>query len=282
VKLEPADVVIASPYVFKVIFGDDTSTDVPAGRAVVSHAYRRADSYPVSITVTQPGIDAVVVPAPVVSNNGVSISVIDITLGVSSTTSTTDEPVSFTTQFESSDPNIRYRFTFDDGASSDWLTAPETSHAFHTPGNHPNNYVEVGRSSAGLRGGDISIAQSASVPIQVTAAPQPAGSPTNPGPVPTPAPRVPTDDGETRIWLAYVAAIVAALAIAGYSAKHWLSSPRPTLEAHHDTEARSEVASKQPLGIDVEIRLHRDVAAGEIRGGQGEAGLVTAVRRTRG
>src|SRR6476620_5680082 len=43
VKLEPADVVIASPYVFKVIFGDDTSTDVPAGRADVSHAYRRAD-----------------------------------------------------------------------------------------------------------------------------------------------------------------------------------------------------------------------------------------------
>ena len=76
--------------------------------------------------------------------------------------------------------------------------------------------------------------------------------------------------------------IVAVLAIAGYSAQHWLTSPRLMLEAHHDAAARNEVAGRQPLGIDAEIRLHRDVAAAEIRDGQGEAELVAAVRRTRG
>jgi hypothetical protein len=281
VKLEMADVVIAAPYVFTVNFGDGTSMVIPPGRADVTHSYPRADSYIVSISVGRPdSIDAVVVPPPLVTNNGASISVVPIELGVSSTTPAAGDPVKFTTQFQSSDQNIRYRFTFD-GMSTDWLTAPETSHAFATPGNHPTNFVEVGRALSGLPAVSV-VAQSASVLIQVTAAAQTASPPPNLRPSPTPTPRVPTDGGGTGNRLPYVAAIVAALAIAAYSARHWLLSPRLTLEAHHDVAALNEVAGRQPLGIDVEIRLHRDVAAGEIRDGQGEAGLVTAVRRTRG
>jgi hypothetical protein len=282
VKLEPANVVLGSPFVLTVNFGDGASTVVPPGRADVAHVYQAAGSYAVLVAVSQPGIDAVGVPAPVVSNNNASISVLEVELGVSPAKPITDEPVSFSTQFQSNDSNIRYRFTFGDGTSSDWLTTPETQHAFGRPGDFPNSYVEVGRASARVLGDVSPVTQSAPVLIQVAAAQVPVPRP-GPGPAPTPVPvPVPTpQDGGTSIW-PYAAVILAALAILGYSAKQWLSPPRIKLEPHEDPEASSKVADGPALAIDVEIRLHRVVAAGEIRGGAGDAGLVTGVRRTHG
>jgi hypothetical protein len=283
VTLKPENVVLESPFVFTVVFGDGTRTDVERGKAAVVHGYRAATSYTVSVSVSPvPGSEiASFTPMPVVSNNDTSISVVDIELGVSPNTSTTGEPVSFNTQFQSSDPNIRYRFTFGDGTSSDWLTTPEAQHVFGGPGNYPNTYVEVGRSSAGLPGGDVPIvARSASVPVQVNAAQLP-GPPPGPEPGPTPVPS-PVPPEETSDWLAYAVAILAVLAVLGYSAKHWLSSPRPTLEAHRDPSALSQVVDGRAFAIDIEIRLHRAVAASGISSGPGEARLVTAIMRTRG
>jgi PKD domain-containing protein len=282
VTLDPAKVVTDSPYVFTVAFGDGDSTPIVRGRADVAHVYRTAGSYMVSVTAsTVPGTEVFVV-APVVSNNNTSIRVDNIELRVTPNTSTTREAVAFSTEFQSNDANIRYRFTFGDGTSSDWLAAPQTQHVFRRPGSYPNNYVEVGRSIANLPAGEVStLARSAPVPVQVAAAQVPVPPRPGPGPAPVPVPiPVPPDDG-TNIW-PYAVVILAALAILGYSAKHWLSSPRVKLEPHRDPHALSQVVDGRGLAVDVEVRLHRAVSAGEIRSGPGDAGLVTAVRRTHG
>ena len=278
VTLEPADLVSKSPFVFTVGFSDGTSTAVARGQAAVVHSYPAAGSYGVSVSVSAvPGSEfASFVPMPVVRNNNASIRVVDIELRIAPPMPTAGDEVAFGTEFQSSDSNIRYRFNFGDGSSSRWLTTPEARHAFLRSGSYPNAAVEVGRSSTGLPDGDVSVvARSAAVLIQVAASQVPVAPPPPSGPRPDP------DEG-TRDWAVFTIVLLAALALVGYGAKNWLLSPRLTLEAHADPNALSRVADRQALAIQVEVRLHRVVASGEIHLGTNEAGLITGIRRTRG
>ena len=280
VTLQPADVVANSPYLFTVNYDDGTPGEQFRGSLV--HQYRDTGAHRVSVVVsTVPGSE-VFVPMPVVTNNDAAVTVVDIDLSATPTSPRAGERVRLTTQFQSSDPNIRYRFNFGDGSSSNWSTTPQASYTYSAAGKFPA-YAEVGRSSTGApEGAVVSITQSSATPILVAAvAPQEQPAPSQDPAVGTsPTPVVP--EPPTTPWVAYAIVALSTLGALGYGVKHWLFSSRPTLEVHQDAD-RARLADKPPaLEIQLQVRLHRPVGDGELRVRDGKDGLITVIRRTHG
>jgi hypothetical protein len=281
VTLQPADVVANSAYLFTVNYDDGTPGEQFRGSLV--HQYRDAGAHRVSVVVsTVPGSE-VFDPMPFVTNNDAAVTVVNIELSATPTSSSAGDAVTFATQFQSSDPNIRYRFNFGNGSSSDWSTTPQTSYSYPAAGQFRAS-AEVGRLSGAPEGAVFSITQSGATLISVAAvAPQAQPTPprdpsvgTTPIRVPKPAPAP---------WAAYgIAALAAlsALTVLGYGARHWLFSSRPTLEVHQDAD-RARLADEPPaLEIQLQVRLHRPVVDGERRVRDGKDGLIKVIRRTHG
>jgi hypothetical protein len=144
-------VVLNSHYVVTLFFGDGTSQRIRQTEIV--YLYRAPGIYTYSILVKAAEPPAQDVPR--------------VTLSANPTPVVTESPVTFTAQLSHGYPNIRYRFVFGDGNQTQWMDAPQTTHAYKPAGRYLA-YVDI----AAMNGGGVKpLGGSVRQPIEVISPP---------------------------------------------------------------------------------------------------------------
>jgi hypothetical protein len=169
--LSPANLVTNPKLNVTVDFGDGTI--VRARQPYLTHRYRATGHYKVYASVVSPEIQGGDDPRRVVPR---------VTLIARPNQVTAGERVNFNAQLASSYPGIKYRFSFGDGAQTDWQDSAATSHMYAARGNYLS-YVDLGL------GNGLGIRQVGGSPRQAIV----VRDRTLPPPTPTPTPYVEGD-----------------------------------------------------------------------------------------
>jgi PKD domain-containing protein len=170
--LTPASLVANPKNSVTIDFGDGTRRQVQ--QASISHQYRATGHYKVFASVV--GGERAYGP---VDNNSSIAPVPRVTLSAAPSSQAAGRAVTFRAQITSRDPNLKYRFTFADGAQTGWQDSSETSHAYRTAGTY-RAYVDIGGAENGRvkqLGGSvrqpIQVLSAALGPVELAASPAP-------------------------------------------------------------------------------------------------------------
>ncbi len=172
--LTPAAVVLNPRYAVTVDFGDGNRRQVRSTQ--VRYRYAATGHYKVYASVV--GSERYSDPDP---KDPVGIGVPRVTLIVDPSRTTAGQSVNFRAQLSSSYPNLRYRFSFGDGSSTEWQTSADARHTFQSVGTYAA-FVDIGSGVGSIKPLGGSVRQK----VSVTALPLgPVGLVANPSSVAT-------------------------------------------------------------------------------------------------
>ena len=135
--ITPAGVVINPKYRVSIDFGDGVRRQID--RPEVTYRYRAKGHYTVYASALP---DKSIVGPP----DTVNLQIPRVSLSAAPTPVTAGQIVSFTAQIDSQYPNLKYRFSFGDGAQTSWQDSPAATHAYQAPGTYLA-YVDIGAGS---------------------------------------------------------------------------------------------------------------------------------------
>ncbi|HWN07787.1 MAG TPA: PKD domain-containing protein [Pyrinomonadaceae bacterium] len=182
---------------YRFVFGDGAATDWQTS-SQSKHDYASPNTYHAYVQIGSGGLTAgrtVVTSArkPIVVT-GSQQQRLAVDLNVNPTNANTETVVTFTARANPRDSNIRYRFFYGDGASSDWQADSRSKHKY-SAGNTYFAYVEAGRLINSQVKTEVTsrrrqIAVTSIAPPTPTPTPTPTSKPTPTStPTPTPTPR---------------------------------------------------------------------------------------------
>jgi PKD repeat protein len=155
--LTPASLVTNPQYSVTIDFGDGTRREIK--QASIPYQYRATGHYKVFASV--------VAPARAYGDDDNNARVPSVTLSAAPRSQAAGRAVTFKALITSRYPNLKYRFTFADGAQTDWQDSSETAHSYKTAGTYLA-YVDIG----GVKNGRVQrLGGSVRQPIQVLLAP---------------------------------------------------------------------------------------------------------------
>jgi hypothetical protein len=176
---------------YRFVFGDGTPPTAWQNSSQATHQYASANTYSayVEISTARAALSGANIRSGRKPIQVIPPQSIFVELFVKPTKIETEKPVTLIARADSRDPNIRYRFFYGDGSSSDWQTLPLSRHKYSAADNY-FPYVEAGFVNNN-QGGKV-VATSKPKQVAVTS-PTPTPTPT-PKPTPTQTP-TPTPAG---------------------------------------------------------------------------------------
>lgn len=174
---------------YRFVFGDSSS---PTGWQVssqVPHAYDSAGTYFAYVEISTGRIG---IGGPSIRSARKSVQVVEpqrvsVELEVNPAKVETEKQVTFAARTNSSDRNIKYRFSYGDGSSSDWQTIPRSRHKYYPAGDY-FAYVEAGLANNNQAVKVLDTSKKIQVTVTASATPTPTPTPTPTTPTPTPTP----------------------------------------------------------------------------------------------
>jgi hypothetical protein len=168
---------------YRFVFGDGSSTGWQTS-SQATHEYSSPNTYMAFVeiksnnpTFNSPTITSARKPIRVITSERLRVD-----LKVDPAAGNTETMVTFTARTNSREANVRYRFFYGDGSSSDWQAGPRSRHKY-SGANTYFAYVEVANNRQGSNAG----AKSKSITLTITSVVGPTPTPTPATPTPTPA-----------------------------------------------------------------------------------------------
>jgi hypothetical protein len=196
-----------------------------------------------------------------------------------------DEPVSFKVKFASRNPDIRYRFVFDDGSPpSAWDMKTVQIHSYAVAREyHP--YAEIGL----LHGGSTATIAATTTQLITVKAPPPTLSPSptftpsvSPGVSITPTPGHGGLQTFLENWWKYLIVALLFISFVGYRTLRKIFAPRATFRSIPDVGGADVNDGMQALAITSQVLLRPNLATAEYEVHTDEAEFVRSVRRENG
>lgn len=253
---------------YKFLFGDNKQTNWQESNEA-THSYSAAGDYKATVEIGF-GDNAVRLD----SNDSDSIKVTlpppqSIDFRVRPSRVDANETVTLSVRFRENGRNIKYRFLFDDGQTSEWQDEGQITHSYVA-----GTYQPTAEAGVLIDGTVIPLVTATPKTVEVAGIPSAASPTPTQATSPTPSPPPVKDPILILIWLAIAAVVL----VSSYKAVKWAYTPKPTFVAFTDIgTATMDQNQITPLS-DFELHLDPNVGEGSYDISKSEQSLIRAER----